>query len=52
MNEIGREYTPLEIMTRISDVEEPNAPTSLFVAGDVDLLPLGRRVSVPTRNPD
>ena len=33
-------------MTRLSDVEVPNAPDALFVAGDVDLLRVGRRVSV------
>ena len=46
MHEVAREYSPQELMTRLSDIEEPNAPTSLFVTGDVDLLRFGRRVSV------
>ena len=52
MREIGQKYTPLELMSRLSEVEEPNAPDALYVAGDVDLLRSGRRVSVVgTRNP-
>ncbi len=46
MNETAQEYTPLELMTRLSDIEEANAPASLFVKGDVNLLRVGRRVSV------
>ncbi len=46
MTEPAREYTPLELVTRLTDLEETNAPTSLFVTGDVDLLRVGRRVSV------
>ena len=46
MRAIGRKYTPTELMTRLSDVEALNAPASLFVAGEVDLLRVGRRVSV------
>ena len=52
VHEIGQEYTPLELMSRLSEVEEPNAPAALYVSGDVDLLRSGRRVSVVgTRNP-
>lgn len=39
-------YTPEELLGRLNDVETKNAPKTLFVAGDVDLLRSGRRVSV------
>ena len=47
MHEIGRKYTPLELMTRLNDVEVPNASDTLFVVGDVDLLRVGRCVTRP-----
>ena len=39
-------YTPDELLGQLNDVERKNAPQSLHVAGDADLLRAGRRVSV------
>ncbi len=38
--------TPAELLGSLNDVEGKNAPKQLFVAGDIDLLRSGRRVSV------
>lgn len=39
-------FTPEQLLGRLNDVEAKNAPKELFVAGDVELLRAGRRVSV------
>ena len=39
-------YTPKDILGPLNDVEQKNAPKELFISGDVDLLRVGRRVSV------
>ncbi len=39
-------YTPDQLLGQLNDVERKNAPQSLHVAGDADLLRTGRRVSV------
>lgn len=41
-----REWTPEELIGPLNEVERKNAPERLFLAGDVDLLRSGRRVSV------
>jgi DNA processing protein len=41
-----RESTPDELVGPLNEVERKNAPERLFLAGDVDLLRSGRRVSV------
>jgi DNA processing protein len=41
-----REWSPEDLIGPLNEVERKNAPERLFVAGDVDLLRSGRRVSV------
>ncbi|HEX5051774.1 MAG TPA: DNA-processing protein DprA [Planctomycetota bacterium] len=42
----ARRYSFEELLGPLNDVEKKNAPRELFVAGDVDLIRHGRRVSV------
>ena len=39
-------YTPDQLLGQLNDVERKNAPESLYLAGDSELLRAGRRVSV------
>ena len=39
-------YTPDQLLGQLNDVERKNAPESLYLAGDPELLRAGRRVSV------
>lgn len=39
-------YTPQELLGDLNDIEQKNAPTELFAAGDIGLLRQGPRVSV------
>ena len=41
-----REWTADELIGPLNEVERKNAPERLFLAGDVDLLRSGRRVSI------
>jgi DNA processing protein len=41
-----RVWTPEELIGPLNEVERKNAPERLFLAGDVDLLRSGRRVSI------
>ncbi len=41
-----RSYRLNELLGQLNNIEEKNAPNQLYVAGDVDLLRAGRRVSV------
>ena len=41
-----RSYTPEELLGPLNEVEQRNAPSNLFVTGDVGLLRSGPRVSV------
>lgn len=41
-----RSFEPNDLLGPLNDVEEKNAPSELFVAGDIELLRQGRRVSV------
>ena len=46
------QWKPEELLGTLNSVEQKNAPKTLFVAGDVDLLRSGRRISVVgTREP-
>lgn len=38
--------SPQQLLTRLNDLETSNAPDTLYVTGDVDLLRSGRRVAV------
>ncbi len=40
------EYTPEELLGTLNDVEQKNAAKKLYLAGDIELLRSGRRVSI------
>jgi DNA processing protein len=47
-----RAFTPEDLLGPLNEVEKKNAPESLFVAGDIELLKSGPRVSIiGTRQP-
>lgn len=39
-------FSPEDLLTRLTDAEESNAPPTLYVTGAVDLLKSGRRIAV------
>ena len=46
MRVVDAAVSPVQLLNRINDVESSNAPDTLYVTGDIDLLRSGRRIAV------